>query len=135
MTAAVQARIDLVALEGGVARFGSGPTAHAVAVLDVVGADASMASADVTTKDELLAGWAPAVTWSLVSSVALVCTRAALPVSKWRSSCTAVGRRSWHVCSGCARRSGHTPPCSSDPEHPSREHSSAKSRHRSSTTL
>ena len=36
MTAAVQARLDLVALEGGVARFGSGPTAHAVAVLDVV---------------------------------------------------------------------------------------------------
>src|SRR6266581_7303365 len=56
MTAAVQARIDLVALEGGVARFGSGPASHSVAVLDVIGADAALASADDTTQDELLAG-------------------------------------------------------------------------------
>jgi hypothetical protein len=56
VTAAVQARLDLVALEGGVARFGSGPAAYSVAVLDVVGADVAMASADDTTQDELLAG-------------------------------------------------------------------------------
>src|SRR5919199_1685379 len=56
MTAAVQARLDLVALEGGVACFGTRPPTHAVTLLDVVGAEAALASADDATQEELLAG-------------------------------------------------------------------------------
>jgi hypothetical protein len=56
MTAAVQARLDISALEGGVACFGTRSPAHAVAVLDVVGAEAALASADDATQEELLAG-------------------------------------------------------------------------------
>src|SRR5918912_3022643 len=56
MTAAIQARLDLAALEGGVACFGTRPPTHAVAVLDVIGAEAALASADDATQEELLAG-------------------------------------------------------------------------------
>ncbi len=56
MTAALQERLDLVALEGGVARFGSQSRTHAVALLDVVGAEAGLATADDATQEELLAG-------------------------------------------------------------------------------
>ncbi|MDQ6673827.1 MAG: hypothetical protein M3069_24315 [Chloroflexota bacterium] len=57
MTAgAVQQRLDLVALEGGVACFGSRSPTHPVALLDVVGAEAALASADDATQEELLAG-------------------------------------------------------------------------------
>src|ERR671938_148017 len=56
MTASVQARLNLVALENGVARFGTAEPAHAVAVLDVLGAEASVATADDATQEELLAG-------------------------------------------------------------------------------
>jgi hypothetical protein len=54
--AALQTRIDLVALEGGVACFGTRSPTHAVALLDVVGAEAGLASADDATQEELLAG-------------------------------------------------------------------------------
>jgi hypothetical protein len=55
---AAQTRLDLVALEGGVACFRPGPRSptHAVAMLDVVGAEAALASADDATQEELLAG-------------------------------------------------------------------------------
>ncbi|MDQ6673255.1 MAG: hypothetical protein M3069_21365, partial [Chloroflexota bacterium] len=56
MSAAVQARLDLAALEGGVACFGTGSPTHAVALLDVVGAEGALASADDATQEELLAG-------------------------------------------------------------------------------
>ena len=56
MSAAVQARLDLVTLEGGVACFGTRAPTHAVALLDVVGAEAALASADDATQEELLAG-------------------------------------------------------------------------------
>jgi hypothetical protein len=46
MSASVQDRNDLVALEAGVARFGSRPPGHSVvAILDVVGADTLLATA------------------------------------------------------------------------------------------
>jgi len=54
--AAVQARIDLIALEGGVACLGTRSPTHAVALLDVVGAEGTLASADDATQEELLAG-------------------------------------------------------------------------------
>jgi conjugal transfer ATP-binding protein TraC len=54
--AAVQARLDLAALEGGVACFGSRSPTHAISLLDVVGADAALATADDATQEELLAG-------------------------------------------------------------------------------
>ncbi len=56
VTAALQERLDLVALEGGVACFGSQSRTHAVALLDVVGAEAGLATADDATQEELLAG-------------------------------------------------------------------------------
>ena len=56
MTAAVQARLDLVALESGVACFGTRPPTHAVGLLDVVGAEAGLVSADGATQEEILAG-------------------------------------------------------------------------------
>jgi hypothetical protein len=56
VTAAVQTHLDLAALEGGVACFGSRSPTHAVALLDVVGAEAALASADDATQEELLAG-------------------------------------------------------------------------------
>src|SRR6266545_2065638 len=56
MSAALQERLDLLAIEGGVASFGSRRSAHAVALLDVVGAEAALASADDATQEELLAG-------------------------------------------------------------------------------
>ena len=43
MSAPIQARLDLLALEGGIARFGTSEPAHAAAVLDVLGAEASLA--------------------------------------------------------------------------------------------
>jgi hypothetical protein len=54
--AAVQARLDLAALDGGVACFGSRSPTHAVSLLDVVGAEAALATADDATQEELLAG-------------------------------------------------------------------------------
>src|SRR5438132_10691586 len=56
MKAAMQSRLDLVALEGGVARFGTRAPTHAVALLDVVGAEAALASVDDATQEEILAG-------------------------------------------------------------------------------
>ena len=56
MNASVQARLELLALEGGIARFGAAQPGHAVSVLDVVGSDASMSTADDATQEELLAG-------------------------------------------------------------------------------
>jgi hypothetical protein len=57
MTAvAAQTRLDLVALEGGVACFGTRSPTHAVALLDVDAAEAALASADDATQEELLAG-------------------------------------------------------------------------------
>src|ERR687885_1296107 len=56
MTAAVQVRLDLVALEAGVACFGTRSPTHAVGLLDVVGAEAALASADDATQEEILAG-------------------------------------------------------------------------------
>src|SRR5438552_16604288 len=52
----MQARVDLVALEGGIARFGTGSAPHSVTMLDVVGAEAALATADDATQEELLAG-------------------------------------------------------------------------------
>jgi hypothetical protein len=49
---AAQARIDLVALEGGVACFGPRSPTHAVTLLDVVGAEAALASADDATQED-----------------------------------------------------------------------------------
>ena len=56
MTTALQGRLDLLAIEGGVASFGTHPPAHAVALLDVVGAEVALASADDARQEELLAG-------------------------------------------------------------------------------
>ena len=56
MNASVQARLELLALEGGIARFGAAQPGHAVSLLDVVGSDASMSTADDATQEELLAG-------------------------------------------------------------------------------
>src|SRR5438270_11849943 len=56
VNAAIQASFDLVALESGIARFGAGERTHAVTVLDVVGTEGSLASADDATQEELLAG-------------------------------------------------------------------------------
>src|SRR5438132_5710895 len=52
----VQARIDLVAIEGGVARFGTHKSSHAVAVLDLFAAENSLGNADEATQEEVLAG-------------------------------------------------------------------------------
>ena len=56
MKATAQARLDLLALEGGVARFGTTKNGHAISVLDLVGSEASMSIADDATQEELLAG-------------------------------------------------------------------------------
>src|SRR6266700_2142708 len=56
MRAALQGRLDLLAIEDGVASFGSRAPAHTVAVLDIVGAEAELATADDPTQEELLAG-------------------------------------------------------------------------------
>jgi hypothetical protein len=53
---AAQDRLDLAALEGGVACFGTRSPTHAVTLLDVVGAEAALASADDAIQEELLAG-------------------------------------------------------------------------------
>jgi conjugal transfer ATP-binding protein TraC len=52
----VQARIDLLAIEGGVARFGTHKSSHAVAVLDLFAAENSLANADEASQEEVLAG-------------------------------------------------------------------------------
>ncbi len=52
----MQERLDLAALDGGVACFGTHSPTHAVALLDVVGAETALASADDATQEELLAG-------------------------------------------------------------------------------
>jgi conjugal transfer ATP-binding protein TraC len=54
--AAVQDCVDLSAIEAGVARFGRGRRAHSVAVLDIFAADSSLATADASTQEEILAG-------------------------------------------------------------------------------
>src|SRR6266542_81714 len=54
--ASIQERVDLEAIEGDVARFGSGQRAHQVGVLDVTGADPSLGSADDATQEAILAG-------------------------------------------------------------------------------
>src|SRR6202171_3415096 len=51
-----QARLDLAALEGGIACFGTRSPTHSVTMLDVVGAEAALATADDATQEELLAG-------------------------------------------------------------------------------
>jgi hypothetical protein len=56
MTASTQDPLELVALEAGIARFSSRPPGHFVSVLDVTGAEASLATADEATQEELLAG-------------------------------------------------------------------------------
>src|SRR5881397_2433025 len=56
MNATAQARLDLLALEGGVARFGTTKSGHAISVLDLVGSEASMSTADDATQEELLVG-------------------------------------------------------------------------------
>src|SRR5437762_482965 len=52
----MQQRLDLVALESGVACFGSRAPTQAVALLDVVGAETALATADDAAQEELLAG-------------------------------------------------------------------------------
>ena len=52
----IQLRLDLESVAHDVARFGSGSRAHRLAVLDVTGADQSLASADDAQQEELLAG-------------------------------------------------------------------------------
>src|ERR671939_2016604 len=54
--ASVQVRLDLDSVAHDVARFGAGARAHRLAVLDVTGADQSLASADDAEQEELLAG-------------------------------------------------------------------------------
>src|ERR687884_1256079 len=54
--ASIQVRVDLESVDRGVARFGTGERAHRVAVLDVTGADQSLASADEAKQEEILAG-------------------------------------------------------------------------------
>ena len=56
MTAAMQSSLDLTALEAGIALFGAGERTHAVSVLDVVGAEGSLAAADDAEQEEMLAG-------------------------------------------------------------------------------
>src|SRR5206468_8518361 len=48
--------LALVAIEGGVARFGTHKSSHAVAVLDLFAAENSLANADEATQEEVLAG-------------------------------------------------------------------------------
>jgi hypothetical protein len=55
-SASVQLRLDLHSVAHDVARFGSGLNAHRLAVLDVTGAEQSLASADDSRQEELLAG-------------------------------------------------------------------------------
>src|SRR3954452_1834636 len=52
----LQERIDLVAVEGGIAQFGSPSHAHSATALDITGAETSLASADDATQEEILAG-------------------------------------------------------------------------------
>jgi hypothetical protein len=54
--AAVQECVDLAGIEADVARFGRGRHSHSVAVMDIFAADASLATADDTTQEEILAG-------------------------------------------------------------------------------
>jgi conjugal transfer ATP-binding protein TraC len=54
--ASIQARIDLEQIDASVARFGLGQKAHFVSVLEVTGADASVASTDDATQEALMAG-------------------------------------------------------------------------------
>jgi len=56
MNGAVQDCVDISSIEAGVARFGRGRYGHGVAILDIFAADASLATADETTQEEVLAG-------------------------------------------------------------------------------
>ncbi len=54
----VQARLDITAIRAGVVRFGSGEGSEHCAVMEVVGAQQSLAKADDTKQEELLAAYA-----------------------------------------------------------------------------
>jgi hypothetical protein len=54
--APVQECVDVAGIEAGVARFGRGWQSHSVAVMDIFAADASLATADEATQEEILAG-------------------------------------------------------------------------------
>ena len=56
MRAAVQERVELRAIADGIGVFGSTRHPLSVAVLDVLGAEAALATADDATQEELLAG-------------------------------------------------------------------------------
>jgi conjugal transfer ATP-binding protein TraC len=56
MNSAVQSGLDLTSIEADTALFGTAERSHAIAVLDLVGSEGALASADDTTQEELLAG-------------------------------------------------------------------------------
>src|SRR5216684_8741162 len=55
--ASVQARLDLTAIQGGVACFGSGDQAEYCAVVEVTGSQQSLAKVDDAKQEELLAAY------------------------------------------------------------------------------
>src|SRR5436309_16079364 len=56
--ASVQTRLDLTAIQGGVAWFGSGDQAEYCAVVEVTGSQQSLAKVDDAKQEELLAAYA-----------------------------------------------------------------------------
>ena len=56
MSATIQDRLEIESIEDGIGLFGTSDFARSVAILDVVGADASLATADDATQEEILAG-------------------------------------------------------------------------------
>ena len=56
MSATIQDRLEIESIEDGIGLFGTSDLARSVAILDVVGADASLATADDATQEEILAG-------------------------------------------------------------------------------
>jgi hypothetical protein len=56
MTAAVQDQLEVASIEDGIGLFGTSELARSVAILDIVGADTSLATADDATQEEILAG-------------------------------------------------------------------------------
>src|SRR5215471_16119029 len=57
-SSSVQARLDLAAIENGVARFGSAGQAEYCAVMEVAGSQESLAKVDDAKQEELLAAYA-----------------------------------------------------------------------------
>src|SRR5438128_1553030 len=55
--ASVQARLDLIAIQGSVACFGSGEQAEYCAVVEVTGSQQSLAKVDDAKQEELLAAY------------------------------------------------------------------------------